>query len=161
MHRRRTLVRPRNRALTQIQSPKMRRRSQKFNPHPLPFIPRFSQIYDPAFLLFQRFRVNQHQHFTFVHFLFQQQQPAMRVHHLRLAGFRELAAAVAAAFHLHPHLMKHARAAPGRGFQCEAHTLMLEPLGRGVNCPPGQVFHNHNAMAPAVACASSPAIIEL
>ena len=95
----------------EFQSPESRRWGQKLNTHSLAPITGIPQENHSAFLLFQSFRVGQHQHFPVVNFMLQEQQPAVGVDHYGLAIFAKLATVMAASFGLHLHLVEHPAAA--------------------------------------------------
>src|SRR2546422_448836 len=133
------------RGVAEFHSPEARRGREKFDAHTLPFVTRITQINDAAFLLFLRLRIGNHQHLSVVHLMLQHQEAAMAVDDLGFASFTELLSVVPAALRLHAHLMKHARASPGRGCCDLAHSphLRTPPVLPSI-CPSGQLFPNRN-----------------
>ena len=70
----------------------MRRRRKKLYANPLPFIGNIAHKHHPAFLLFFRHRVNQHQVRAHLELRLHVQQRAMSIHHDRLAILAEFSA---------------------------------------------------------------------
>ena len=89
-------------------------RGKKFDAHALTAVISFPQKNHAAFLLFQCFRMCEHQHCPVIDLVFQNQQSAVAVYDQRFAGLAEFSAIVCAALGLHAHFMKHATAAPLR-----------------------------------------------
>jgi hypothetical protein len=123
----------------------MRRWRQKFNPHALPLLPWIALVDDPAFQLFLRLRVADHQHLPILHFMLQQQQTAVRIDDHGFASLAEFAAILAASLRLHTHPVKHPRAAPRAYRRRFAHTAIFERAPHTVNCPSVQVFPIRNS----------------
>jgi hypothetical protein len=132
----------------EFQPPEVRGRGQKFDSHSLSLIAQFSQIHDPAFHLFLRLRIRDHQYRVIVHFVLQHQQSAVRAHHQRLAHFAEFFAVMCASLCLYFYLAKYSRTAPRRcKFSCGVHFPIFDPASTPVNCPDGQMYRIRNRAA--------------
>ncbi len=101
----------RDRGSLKIDAPEVRCRRQKLHAHSGSFAASFSQVNNPAFLLFLRFRIHQNQHFAIIDFVAEVEQAPVGTHHQRFANFPKLTSLVAASLGLQPHFVKDALAA--------------------------------------------------
>lgn len=136
-----------------IYAPEVWRGSQKLHPDADASRSAFPGEDDPALLLFLCFGVHQYQHLVVIHFVLQHQQPAVSIHHQRLAYLAKLLARVAAAQSLQLHPVKDALAAPVGGKGGFLHSVPIIGLApESVNCPFGQVFPIAKLFLPRSAC---------
>jgi hypothetical protein len=113
------------RHFAELQSPKPRRRRQKFHANPLPSFAGLALIHHPALLLFQSLRVRQNEHFPVIDLVLHHQQTAVRIHDHGLARLLELLPVVRAALRLQPHLVKRPPAATVGWRGCSVHTAII------------------------------------
>jgi hypothetical protein len=147
----RSVAAERNR-IGKFQPPEAWRRRQELNSHALALIAQFAQIHDPAFHLFLRLRVRNHEQFAVIHFVLQHQQAAMRAHHQCFARFLELFPVMLASLRAYFQFSKDSCAAPrGRKFSCCAHATMFCGSSEPVNCPSARLYRIRNG-ASGVTC---------
>src|SRR5712692_666380 len=113
--------------LIQLQPPEVRRRREKLHSHALPLVVGFTQIDDPAFQLFLCLRITQRQQLAVVHFVFEQQKPAVSAHQYGMASLAEFLPVVGASLRLHAHLMENSRTPPRARIGRSVHTAIFPP----------------------------------
>src|SRR5215468_4617010 len=114
-----------DRGFPEFETPEVRRWGEELDADPLAAIRGLTKIDDAALLLFLRFRMGEHEHFTVIDFVLEHQQAAVRVDHDGLADFLELAAIVSAAGRLHAHPVKDASAAARRYMEDFRHSAIF------------------------------------
>ena len=125
----------------EIYTPEVRGGRQEFHSNADPLRATLSGEHDPAFLFFLSLRIHQYQHLVGIHFMAQNQQAAMSIHHQRFTDLAKLLPGMAAAQRLQLHAVEHALAAAIGGKGGFLHNVPMMSLARtGVNCPFGQVF---------------------
>ena len=118
----------------------MRGWGQEFHANAYSPVATFPEIHDSAFLLFLGFRVYQNKYFAVVHLVSEDQKASVGTDHQSFTDLPKLAALMAAAKRLQPHLVEDALAATGACLEDFAHGVIMGLRTKPVNCPFGQVL---------------------
>lgn len=84
----------------EFNSPKVGSGSEKLNTNALTAVPGFADEYDPAFLLFLRDGIFEHEHLAAVDFVAESQQATMRVDDHGFANFTKFLSAMCTAMNV-------------------------------------------------------------